>query len=195
MPCIGQFSSQFSTQPLLIDIHSHFIKQSYRNRCQIYGANGALDLIVPVQAGKSAIAYKEVKVSYDHPWQNQHFRAIRSAYGGSPYYEYYIDYFQPIFSNSYHYLLDLNVELINILNKIYKLNQPLVFSESYEQVQHLIDFSDVFHPKKMVEVKFPEYTQVFSPKYRFKPNLSMLDYLFNQGSNTAYFKSMAMNII
>ena len=48
-----------------IEKNEHFIKQSIRNRCEIYGANGKLRLTVPKQRkGSSKTLINNIKICY-----------------------------------------------------------------------------------------------------------------------------------
>ena len=65
-------------------------KQSFRNRAEIYGANGKLKLIIPIKhsQGSKKKSYKNVSIDYDKNWQKIHWKSICSAYRSSPYFEY-----------------------------------------------------------------------------------------------------------
>ena len=106
---IQYFSKWASVFSVNIEAHENFIKQTYRNRCEIVSANGMLKLSVPVlREDRIKIPIKETKIDYDTLWQKQHLRAIESAYRRSPYYEYYIDEFIPFFEKKTTFLYDLN---------------------------------------------------------------------------------------
>src|SRR5512145_1659315 len=75
---IAKFLSGF---PALIEKHENYQKQSYRNRCYIYGANGRQCLVIPVKklhGEKTPI--KEVEIDYTSNWQKIHLKSIESAY-------------------------------------------------------------------------------------------------------------------
>ena len=66
-------------------------KQSYRNRAEIYGANGKLKLIIPIKHtnGVRKTLEKEVLISYEQNWQIQHWKSLCYSYRSSPYFEFY----------------------------------------------------------------------------------------------------------
>jgi len=94
------------------EVYEHYIKQTYRSRCSIYGANGKLDLIIPVEKGKQGHRpMKEVKISYTERWQRIHWKSLESAYRTSPYFEYYEHEIFPFYEKRTEYLVDFNQEL------------------------------------------------------------------------------------
>ncbi len=87
----------------------HYIKQSYRNRCCILGPNGVQSLTIPVelpQGTKTPI--REVRISEHGAWRHLHAQALRTAYGASPFFEYYADELMPFYERRYYYLWDFN---------------------------------------------------------------------------------------
>ena len=173
-------------EQVMMERHEHYNKQSYRNRCSIYSANGLLDLVVPVARGNEPkIPITEVEISYDTLWQKQHFKAIESAYRRSPFYEHYIDDLMMFFNRRHRYLYDFNMQimrkvcsLINISPHIRESNEFLTSGEG------IVDLRNKIHPKITCTTDTPRYTQVFAEKWGFKPNLSILDLLFNVGPET-----------
>jgi len=189
-PPVIFFSEIAHSQKNILDISENYEKQSYRNRCRILGSNGVQALSVPVKkfsSGKTCI--KDIRVDYSQDWQTVHRRAIAAAYSKSPFYEFYIHAFEPFFSREYEFLWDLNLDIIQT-----------VFAELEEQMNLKIDSFDanidenytdlrhIIHPKKeqhspTLHANRP-YTQVFFDRFDFIPNLSILDLLFNKGSET-----------
>ena len=172
----------------VIERWEHYNKQSWRNRCTIYSANGLLDLVVPVaKTGKPKVIITEVEISYDTLWQKLHFKAIESAYRRSPYYPYYIDDLMPFFNNRYRYLYEFNMQIMQTVCNLMKI--PLHVQESQEYIkpgEGITDLRNSLHPKVDRQHAGPDYSppyyrQVFDGKWGFKPNLSILDLLFNTG--------------
>ena len=180
-------------EEVFFDLHGHYLKQNFRNRAEMYGANGKLNLIIPVVKHPNHTALQDIKISYDHTWQKQHWKSIASSYRSSPYFEFYEHDLAPFFSKKTTSLFDFN---INLIEKIMSL------------IEHRFTFQKVaWDPKKQIrldvflEAKNPLlleqeiYTQVFEGKNGFLPNLSVLDVLFNLGPNCAnYLKNAAIFI-
>ena len=99
-----------------IEYHEHFIKQSIRNRCEVYGANGKLRLTIPKQRqGSSRALITDIKISYEEKWQREHWNTIISAYNSSPFFEFYKDKIKPFFIEKEPYLVNLNNKLQNTI--------------------------------------------------------------------------------
>ncbi len=175
---------------VVFEAHEHFIKQTYRNRCTIYGANGTQDLIIPVQKKSAKVPIKELQVAYTENWQHTHFMAIHSAYKSSPYYDFFEDNMRALFAKKEKYLLDYNALFIEWIAKTLKLNLSTNYSESYlrHYDENTVDARNTISPKNENVVEHPKYLQVFEDKHGYMPNLSVIDWIFNdlQGARSYY---------
>ncbi|MCG8385716.1 MAG: WbqC family protein [Cytophagales bacterium] len=189
LPSIEYFCLLDSYETIILENHEHFIKQTYRNRCHILGPNGRLTLSVPVIGGRKKIAMKDLRIDHDQKWSNNHWRAIQSAYGKSPFYEFFRDDFRAIFQKKEKFLVDLNCELLTLCLDLLGLKKKLIFSEKYEndpKRSNISDFRSVIHPKISFEQRVfyrpVPYPQVFGKD--FVPNLSIIDLLMCEGPNS-----------
>ena len=165
-------------------MHEHFVKQSIRNRCEIYGANGRLRLTIPKQRkGSSKTIIKEIKISYKEDWQKLHWNAIKSAYNSSPFFEYYQDDIVPFFKKKESYLIDFNNKLQEVILDLLQENKHPNFTTSYH---HKKGITDLRKYDFMLD-KSSKYKQVFMEKHGFIANLSILDLLFNLGPESSSY--------
>ena len=165
-----------------IELHEHFVKQSIRNRCDIYGANGKLQLTIPKQRkGSDKTIIKEIQISYNQNWQKEHWNAIVSSYNSSPYFEYYKDGLQPLFEEKEEYLTSFNNKLQIVILSILQEEEKVKTTTEY---LHQGNFSDLRNHNWEL-TKQEKYDQVFMEKQGFIPNLSILDLLFNLGPESA----------
>lgn len=189
LPNIQYFTKLLLHHSVSIDIHETFQKQSFRNRCVIYGANGAFDLSVPViKPHGNRTKTKDILVDYDTKWQTDHWRAITSAYGNSPFFEIFAPEFEPLFQKKEKYLVDFNQKAIEQVAISLDIQLTFNYTEAYipESKEDNFDFRNSIHPKVRMQKPDPffkpqPYIQVFSGKSGFLPNLSIIDLMFNEG--------------
>ena len=107
-------SLELSPSVVYIEACENYQKQSYRNRCRFYGADGVQTLSFPIkhEGGTHKLPISQIKVDYKTPWVQQHEKAIVSAYRTSAYFEYYQDELFEILESRPEKLFDLNMALL-----------------------------------------------------------------------------------
>jgi len=187
LPSVSWWATAIRYGDVILEIHETFPKQTYRNRCHIYSAQGSLPLIIPVvRTFGNHTRTLEVNTDQAQSWQKIHWRTIVSAYNKSPYFLYYKDSFQPFFMEPAGLLTDFNLGLLQLCCKVLKLRDiKFSLSETYQQSYPFPDFRQLLHPKKDVSLagfmEFPRYIQPFEEKHGFIQDLSIIDLLFNEG--------------
>lgn len=201
LPNIAFFCTIQNKQNIFVDIHGHYQKQSYRNRTQILANQGILDLIIPIHKTDHFTPMSHVTIDYGQSWVRQHLGAIKSAYGKSPFFEYYFSYFEAILQKKHDYLYLLNHEILTVCLKILKINCTLSFSEKYQDAIEN-DYRNCFHPKKNTNFNnFNRYPQLFGEL--FVSNTSILDLIMNEGphakmylkANEVFLNDMRVNLV
>jgi len=187
-PNIAHFWAIVNSDSVYFEVCDNYQKQSFRNRAEIYGANGKLALTVPVSySQKNRQLYKDVRIANEEKWQIQHLKSLQSAYSMSPFFEYYIDDLMPLFETHFNYILDFNLKCFDILSDSLQLNLSPKHTSVFEKdTTDKTDFRTLVKRNFKVE-SFQPYTQVFTEKHGFIPNLSILDLLFNEGPNTELY--------
>lgn len=169
-----------------LEQYAHYVKQTYRNRCQILTANGVMNLTIPVdKVSGEKMLDKDVRIS-STDWQRVHWAAIESAYNNSPFFLYYSDDIRPMYERKFDFLLDFNLKLQEIITSLIGLDTKLVLTDSYTESNEL-DFREKLSPKYKGEnqnFKSIPYYQVFKEKFGFIENLSIYDLLFNMGNES-----------
>lgn len=193
-------SPELSPSVVYIEACENFQKQSYRNRCRFYAADGVQTLSFPIvhEDGTHKIPITEIRIDYKKPWVLQHERAIISAYGMSAYFDYYKDELFAILEAGYEKLFDLNMALLRFFIEKTGIKVDLRLTEDYHKESRYEDLREVIHPKrpntilKDLSLEKP-YFQVFSGKYGFQSDLSIMDLLFNEGPDSIlYLKNASL---
>jgi len=185
LPSMYYLKQVLKAETVWIEAQEHFVKQTYRNRCDILTANGRLSLSIPLskQVDKEVIACK--RISYAENWQVQHWRTITTAYKSSPYFEFFEDDFRPFYENRYEFLLDYNTALLNTILHILRMKKEIHLTRQYDAIPPgLNDLRNWYSlaPEETIE----PYYQVFAIGSDFVPGLSCMDALFNVGLETKY---------
>ena len=186
---ISQYAAIYQSDAITFEVNDNYQKQTYRNRCYIYGANGKLALNIPVK-NKTKEGRKKTKdtlVENDFPWQQQHFKSLQSAYRSSPFFEFFEGDLLAIFNKKYKFLQDLNIDAHLFVTDALQIKQQFTKTTSYEINSESTDFRSLAIAKKGIEIEMDSYIQMFDDKYGFIPNLSILDLLFMEGPNTVSF--------
>ncbi|WP_345192112.1 WbqC family protein [Algibacter agarivorans] len=184
-PNIAHFVAIANADHVEFEVDDNFLKQTYRNRTYIYGANGKLGLNVPViHSQKNRQKHRNVKIFNEENWQSLHWKSLLSAYRTSPFFEYYEDELQPLFTEKTEYILDFNLKCFEVICDCLQLELNTSKTVTYQKsIENKMDFRFLVNAKKEHPQDYDTYTQVFNSKYGFIPNLSILDLLFNEGPN------------
>jgi hypothetical protein len=188
LPPVQYISKFLMYEKVLIEKHEHLQKQSYRNRCYIYGANGRQCLVIPLKKkhDKKALI-TDVEIDYEKNWKKVHLKSIESAYRLSPFYEYYADDLAACFETNPRHIFNLNHGLLSFLLRALDIRKKILTTRAYKKIaEHAIDMRQSIHPKARLALPDPcfepvSYQQVFQERYGFQPNLSTIDLLFNEG--------------
>jgi hypothetical protein len=194
LPNIQYVSKFFLGYRVLLEKYETYPKQSFRNRSVIFGANGPLDLVIPVKRPKgNHTESRDILLDYDTPWRAIHWKAIQSAYKNSPFFEIFEPEMRAWYKRKMKFLIDWNTYLLGELFKLTGKQVNIAFTESYfpKSSEGILDFRDSIHPKlRMQEAdelfSAPEYYQVFAGKHKFYPNLSYIDLVFNEGPQAVF---------
>ncbi|GAB2863960.1 WbqC family protein [Hymenobacter ruber] len=205
-PPAALFAELLRADSILLEAHEHYRKQTFRNRCLIRTAQGVQPLTVPVIDGNRAekVSVSEIEIDYRQNWIHRHWRTLQTAYGNSPYFEFYADYLRDIYVSKPALLFDLNQQFLRLLLRCFRITLPLHLTTEYHAhypaqpsvgnsgllaTQPIADRRDWLTPKAATKTPEPDtpaasalvrpYPQVFGPG--FEPGLSVLDLLFSQG--------------
>jgi len=191
IPPISWFSVFLDPETeILFEQFENFPKQTYRNRTNIYGANGKLSLIIPI-AHNGSRTFKDIEISYREDWRNLHWKSIKTAYQSSPYFEFYEDKLRKIYDLKEKHVLDFNLKALEVIQQILKTGKAYSLNNEYIKIPEEISFREKFSAKHPSEFEINEYYQTFSDKSGFLEDLSILDLICNKGPESmTYIKNI-----
>ena len=128
-----QWYQKLNRHRCIIEQHDNFVKQTYRNRCVIASANGPQTLPVPIERYDGMkCAMRDIRISDHGNWRHLHWQALVSAYGETPFFEYYADDIRPFFEeHRWKYLLDFNLDITHTLCSLLDVRPDLTLSDHY----------------------------------------------------------------
>lgn len=142
------------------------------NRIIFTGKQGKQSFSIPLLNKSRHGRYRDVEISYHSNWHKQLVNALKTCYGKSPFFEYFDYRLEPVILKKYQYLWDLNYAMLEETLKCLKMPLKLK-AENRESVS-------------LVGISFTrKYYQVFAEDTGFIPDLSILDLLFNEGTDAA----------
>lgn len=183
LPPAEYFHRMISADEVLVEREENYIKQTYRNRCYILGSSGPHLLTVPVCLGSfHKTPVRDLRIDYSKRWQQVHRGAIMSAYRSSPYYMYYHQAIDDIIMKGCRFLIDLNMNLLESVLEIIKLDVNVSYTEKFEPPDnHAFDYRYKISPKRSAEYEPEPYTRVFGGADDMAGCISIIDLIFNTG--------------
>lgn len=173
------------------DRNTSFQKGTGRNRMLIAGNRGPTLLSIPILGGRSHHQmYGETRIDHRLPWKRQHWGALQSNYGKSPYWEHYAEQLAEIYAPEIELLFDWNLHLLQFFTRLMCQDTSISTEESVPLMFETPHFEADTHQN----MQFPHYHQVFEQKTGFLTNLSIVDLLLNVGHPRAqlYLKNLSI---
>jgi hypothetical protein len=141
-PSVILFKILNKNSNILFEQYEFYQKMSFRNRCQIAGADGIIQLSIPLEQGRDQkTIMKDVRIADRQDWQAQHWKTILSCYSRSPWFEFYRDELAKLYREPFTFLMDwdlacfewsartldlpLNISLTDAWQKNYEKNEWL----------------------------------------------------------------------
>ena len=143
------YQKLYRHEAVQIEQWESFQKQTYRNRCLIATTQGIQALTVPVERGTSQYI-KDIRISDHGNWRHLHWNALMSAYGESPFFDYYQDDIRPFFEWHWDYLFDFNEAIREKMCELLDIQPKVSFTEKFTvySLQFTDDHSAVFSADK-----------------------------------------------
>ncbi|MCP4484168.1 MAG: WbqC family protein [Flavobacteriaceae bacterium] len=188
-PSIEYFDKINDCENLLIEVYENYQKQTYRNRCYILTSQKVDKLIVPIINPHKKTIIKDIKIDNRSLWFIKHLRSIKTSYSKAPYFIYYEEKLNKIFNKKHKFLIDLNLELINLFLEILEINLNIKLTTKYNELyeQNILDYRNkiILPNKRITDFITKKYTQIFGTQ--FYPNLSIIDLFMSKGPSSSLY--------
>jgi len=215
IPWKGYFDAINMADEFVIYDEVQYTKRDWRNRNIIKTPQGSQWLSIPVQVkGNFFQKIKDTKIN-EKDWGKKHWNTLKQNYAKALHFKNFSPIFEEFYlNNQLQYLSEINYELILIICKILGIKTKISYSDSYPilregQTERLVDIcqqlnANVYYTgpaakNYMNEQLFrdaniqvcyldyngyPEYRQLYG---NFTHQVSILDLIFNEGSNATKF--------
>lgn len=198
-PSIATFSTIVQND-VVWEAHDNFQKQTYRNRCYICTDKGKHMLNIPIKhvgGDEGRQKYADVEMDNSYNWKKLHWRTLETAYRTSPFFEFYEDDIKPLYEGPESSLYEFNMKTIKIVTECLGVGIPSETTSKYEmELSKNLDARFLVQAKKKLNINFDAYPQVFDDRHGFVSNLSVLDLLFNEGTNAlTYLKNQPLDFL
>ena len=149
------------------------------HRYTIADVNGPLTLTVPIVKphGLPHATWADVALSDHGQWWHIHRTALESAYGRTPFFEFYIDRFAPLFSAD---TPDRYPSILHYIAAADSLLRPILLPTTQPSANSAL------------KTTLPPYWQPRADRLGFIPGLSILDLIFCLGPEAAIYLRNAL---
>jgi hypothetical protein len=192
-------------------------KRGWRNRNQIKTVHGKQWLTIPVYsrgAQTQNIPINQIRIVWDEPWNEAHFKAICHSYSKAPYFERYLPLLKTFYQRHDEFLanftIDFTVALTHELGNTHTrfMRSSEIGGIHGQKTDRLIQLlqavgathyisgpaaKDYIEKEKFaaagitleyMEYNYAEYPQLYHP---FDPHVSILDLLFMTGPEAIHY--------
>ena len=201
---VDYYAAMAAHRHVIIDDNARYDKrQKSTHRMDIIDTHGIKTLTVPVSRPQNfhgQLRWSDIAISRHGLWWHVIDETLASAYGRTPFFEFYIDRLRQFFSDStpdtFPNIATLCRESDKAIRKILSLNtsisytssnnNPTTTTQSTTQSTQSTQSTDSLNTtatqsSTTLDPTVIEYYQVRRDKFGFVPHLSILDLIFNMG--------------
>ncbi len=151
------------------------------HRCRIVDTRDEIMLTMPVSHPHGMHTWAQTHVSTHGNWWHNHLTALESAYGRTPFFEFYIDKFQSVFdghnySDNQMTVAETDIICDRIIRSILGSDNKVVYTDSIADDEY-INYSEGCDTL----ISNIPYYQIRADRLGFRAGLSILDLIFNMG--------------
>ena len=183
---VDDYAAMLHYGKVAIDLSEPFNKHhKHLNRMDIVGTNGCQQLSASLQKPNRQMTVGEVMLSGHGNWRHTHWGALFSAYGRTPFFDYFADDLKRIYTDeSIRTITLLNMALHAAVIDFLALDIETVVIDGKGdcEASDAVDLRDGV----LMEHGVRPYYQIWSQKFGFQAHQSILDLLFNVGREAVF---------
>jgi len=213
IPWLGYFHKMASVDQFVFLDTVQYKKREFQNRNCIKTPSGSTWLTVPVLTkGSFFQKINEVKIDNQERWREKHCESIKRNYSKAPCFKIYQNFLDEIYGKEWNYLVDLNIATINYLKNALHINTPVLLESEIgttrTKTERIIEIckklkADIYlsgkgakdymdenlFKKNGIRLEYQEFHHPVYPQLHgvFIPNLSAIDYIFNNKLSSQLF--------
>ena len=183
MGSAGYYALVNAFDKVWVDTGMRFDKrQKETHRATVADTHGIRRLTVPIEkpVSMTGARWSDIAVSTHGIWWHAHWETLKSGYGRTPFFEYYADDFEPLFTveSTGIPLMELNRRLDSIIRRLMLIETDVAYGTDFDHDGPTIDLRRGVPAGIVTTVP---YYQVRALRHGFIPGLSAIDMLFNMG--------------
>lgn len=213
-PWTHYFEKIYLSEIIVILDSVQYARRSYQNRNLIFSNNGPKWITLPIIKSSRNTKIIDIKINNEINWQQKHFDLISLTYKKNIFFNEVNHLFNNVFNKKWDYLYELNIYILKQIIKYLNLNKKIyLLSElklNSRKSNLILDICKYFSADEYItgigsqnylnqndftknDIKI-NYLKPKNNKYNqnnstnFIPNLSILDYLYNNGCSTNLLK-------
>ena len=218
IPWKGYFDLINMVDEFILYDEVQYTKNDWRNRNKIQTRQGVQWLTIPVRQKELSQLIKDTKIT-DKKWGKKHWTTIKQNYSKAKYFKEYKEIFEDLYlNNNDEYLSQINYKFITTICKTLGITTKIRWSSEFELIDGRTEkllgickdcnadvyisgpaakdyFDNELAEKEKIQIEWMNYSgypEYFQPNKPFEHGVTILDLLFNEGSNaTKFMKSFA----
>ncbi len=171
-----------------IDAAEHYDKRhKHLNRMDIVAANGLQSLSASLQKPNRDMRVADIALSEHGNWRHNHWGALYSAYGRTPFFDYFADDLKRIYDDcSINTVGKLDLALhLAVVDFLDLPIQTVVFGKKIPYKE--LKCADLREAGMQRNLNVKPYYQICADKQGFRQGMSILDMLFNVGREAIFY--------
>lgn len=155
------------------------------HRCRIVDTRDEIMLTVPVSHPHGRHSWLNTTVSTHGKWWSNHLTALESSYGRTPFFEFYIDRFKPLFDGKRYEDDEISVACLDrecdaIIRDILGIDNEIVYIDNQQNsAVDAVNLKNFDLDRISSDI---EYYQIRADRLGFRAGLSIVDLIFNLGT-------------